>query len=706
MESSKRAVEAYWATRLIDHISTDDDKIAPVYRLDEISDTLRSSPTYIVREMCEYTMKRLGSRSPRVKQKILRMIKFVVGKGGPEFRRQMQRQSAAIRQLFAYKGQVDALRGDALNKAVRDTAHEAIAAIFASDDKLPQTEELSKRIMGFGSTNSDIPGEGKKSLINDVVGFGSASIKQGLTIMSGYSGTKTGRGNNDQLGSYRGPSLRKSFTSERDTLGRFEREETGDLRASLEEVTSETKHATYDSRFAEHEVSNGSGGAKTSQALSQEERLLDTITAPGGMRLQPARENLQAFIANAPKLDPRKLSSALNLKLHSHSWQVRLKALCVLEEILRQKNSDFFRTVAKVFEEDAGIIKECLQSPQTSVREKAKKVLDHLGDSKVSSDKSSERPTDPKNAMPSIVHNMPDLIDTRALDLSHDVHNLPDSPASTSKENVSTMADNILVGGLCANAEVISGTSPDDLFAGVSFHTSDATVCEASGDFLSGVSVDNRASGDGGVDLLLNNNLDIEKNDFSAFSQHSHSDKLADLMESLTLSNSGNGDALLNGSSENGASCVKSTSIQDSHHGNSLPSQILESLSNHQTVLLNPSLMSPTGMVQGYQAPVMMSPNFGTGTLGNLFFQQQLISEMVGLQRFGMGAMMVNDRNLRGNVGSGGALGDSFVNGFDFSVDATLQHAAAASCTTKEDTKAFDFIADHVVAARGPKKIP
>ncbi|MCO5563637.1 hypothetical protein L7F22_017284 [Adiantum nelumboides] len=198
MESSRNAVEAYKRTRLVDHVIRDDDKVAPIYRLDEICEMLRTSSSDMVREVVEYTMKRLDSRSPRVKQKTLRMIKYSAVKGGLEFKRQMQRQAAAVRKLFEYKGQPDVLRGDALNKAVRDTAHEAIAAIFASDDKAPPLEDLNKRIMGFGSTNYEMHAvaDAKKptltNVVSDVLEFGSASIKQGLTMISGYSAGNIG----------------------------------------------------------------------------------------------------------------------------------------------------------------------------------------------------------------------------------------------------------------------------------------------------------------------------------------------------------------------------------------------------------------------------------------------------------------------------------------------------------------------------------
>ncbi|KAJ0020860.1 hypothetical protein Pint_31798 [Pistacia integerrima] len=47
----------------------------------------------------------------------------------------MQRRSAMVRQLFHYKEQLDPLEGDALNKAMRDTAYETISDIFSEENK-------------------------------------------------------------------------------------------------------------------------------------------------------------------------------------------------------------------------------------------------------------------------------------------------------------------------------------------------------------------------------------------------------------------------------------------------------------------------------------------------------------------------------------------------------------------------------------------
>ncbi|KAK1285425.1 VHS domain-containing protein [Acorus calamus] len=140
MDSSRRAVEAYWRSKMVDGVTTDEDKVAPVYKLEELCDLLRSSPAGIVKEVSEYVLKRLAHKSPIVKQKALRLIKYAVGKSGVEFKREMQRHSAVMRQLVHYRGHPDPLKGDAFNKAVRDTAQEAISAIFAIEDNKPEPE--------------------------------------------------------------------------------------------------------------------------------------------------------------------------------------------------------------------------------------------------------------------------------------------------------------------------------------------------------------------------------------------------------------------------------------------------------------------------------------------------------------------------------------------------------------------------------------
>lgn len=57
------------------------------------------------------------------------------------------------------------------------------------------------------------------------------------------------------------------------------------------------------------------------------------------------------------------------------SLQVRFKALCLIEASIRQRDdNNVLDSVTAMFEEDASTIVDSLQSPQATLRDKAKKV--------------------------------------------------------------------------------------------------------------------------------------------------------------------------------------------------------------------------------------------------------------------------------------------------------------------------------------------
>ena len=249
-----------------------------------------------------------------------------MGKSGVEFRREMQRNSVVVRQLFHYKGQPDPLKGDALNKAVRDTAHEAISAIFAEENnnsKPSPADDLNKRIQGFGNTNFEMPSDDKKSFLSVVVGIGSASIKQGISSFTqGHSLRKNDNGN------YKSPTLQRSLTTEIDHSDRNEPVELCNDSRGVS-MNSASELWGQDSRVLKTETTNRESSSNYSETKTREERLLETIVTTGGVRLQPTRDSIQAFLVEVAKLDALALSHALESKLLSPMWQVRMKVVCV-----------------------------------------------------------------------------------------------------------------------------------------------------------------------------------------------------------------------------------------------------------------------------------------------------------------------------------------------------------------------------------------
>ncbi|MCE5167314.1 hypothetical protein HAX54_047639, partial [Datura stramonium] len=129
---------------------------------------------------------------------------------------------------------------------------------------------------------------------------------------------------------------------------------------------------SQDDQESQTETTNADSGLSSGEK-TREERLLETIATSGGVRLQPTRDALLVFLLEASKLDALALTHALESKLRSPSWQVCVKAICVLEAILRKKDDAHFGTMASYFKENKDVVVKCSESPQASLREKANK---------------------------------------------------------------------------------------------------------------------------------------------------------------------------------------------------------------------------------------------------------------------------------------------------------------------------------------------
>ncbi|KAL5160375.1 VHS domain-containing protein [Glycine soja] len=687
MESSRRAVESYWRSRLIDSATSDEDKVTPVYKLEEICELLRSSHVSIVKEVSEFVLKRLENKSPIVKQKALRLIKYAVGKSGVEFRREMQRHSVAVRQLFHYKGQLDPLKGDALNKAVRDTAHEAISAIFSEDNnnnnKPAPAEDLNRRIQGFGNTNYEPPPEDKKSFISEVVGIGSASIKQGLnSLTQGHSLMK-----NDP-GSYKSPNLRRSLTNETEHGDRYElvayRNETqGSFGASKSQSTGPWNQ---DSRVTKVETSNGESSASYVESKTSEDKLLETIVTSGGVRLQPTRDAIQVFLTEAAKLDALALSHALELKLQSPIWQVRMKAVCVLEAILRKKDDDHFSPVESYFTENKDVVLRCSESPQASLRERAMKVLGLLGGGQPnSSTVNSEKTVKTENAT---VAELPDLIDTGD---SNDYHGTDDTLKGTSDQNIANLTSSTplvddLFGDFSASIGASQELKNDDPFADVSFHTNENK--EHADDLFSGMTVGSNKQGD--HESHRQGNI-TEPQLFDIFASNSeqgnHKEPVSDLMAGLSM------DENTSSTKQKGTSPFMQSESLFSGLNNHIPDNTSGGMLSSQPMGFNVNPMFPTGpMPYNIQPGFMLNQPYSSqplnyGAMGTLLAQQQFLATMANFQH--LSNVNMQDDGVAQIAGPNGRspLPDIFQPNFQ-----TQTPSSMINTSRKEETKAFDFI--------------
>ncbi|KAH0927134.1 hypothetical protein HID58_019390 [Brassica napus] len=751
MDTSRRAVESYWRSRMIDAVTSDEDKVAPVYKLEELCDLLRSSHVSIVKEFSEFILKRLDNKSPIVKQKVmvlpfvrsfvdvacgdwetfacyaivplsfvsvkilvenvacslelikrrrtdsfmaLRLIKYAVGKSGSEFRREMQRNSVAVRNLFHYKGYPDPLKGDALNKAVRDTAQETISAIFSEENgsKPAAPESINRRIEGFGNTNYQVPVNDNKSFLSEVVGIGSASIKQGISSFAqGHLSNKNESGSS----SYRGPNLHRSLTLENENSGRYDPVKLGsDGKYGASKNTSGGSWG-----HVSGEAASESSGSVRLESKTREEKLLETVVTSGGVRLQPTRDALHVFILEAAKMDTVALSIALDGKLQSPMWQVRMKALCVLEAILRKKEDGNLSIVYTYFSENTDVIQRCADSPQSSLREKANKVLSLLngGQSKgfVSS---SENTVKQETAV-----DLPDLIDTGDSEYTtEDTLNMPNAinTGSTVTTAAPLMDDDWF--GDSTDTGLISSEkkNDDDPFADVSFHPNEEK--ESADDLFSGMNVgENPTAGGNQVPELF----DMFGSTTTFEAEPKDSKSINDLMGSFSIdetksSQKGSSSSTL---PENIFAMPSTTSHQEPENplGGILGSQ-------GSGFIQNP--MVPGGVMPfNFPPGMMMNPAFASQPLNYAAMasllaqqQQQYLGNLSNFQQF-------SNMNAQGSgtvlpMGTSGGSQSAFPDIFQPSF-ANQAPTSTMNGPKKEDTRAFDFISDHLSSARDTKRI-
>ncbi|MCL7051880.1 hypothetical protein MKW94_006459 [Papaver nudicaule] len=711
MDTSRRAVESYWRSRMIDGATSDEDKVTPVYKLEEICELLRSSHVSIVKEVSDFILKRLDHKSPIVKQKALRLIKYGVGKSGVEFRREMQRHSVAVRQLLHYKGQPDPLKGDALNKSVRETAQEAISAIFAGEESKPApSEDLNRRIEGFGNTNYEISSassssDDRKSFFSEVVGIGSASIKQGLSHIAAAHSLKK----NDN-GSYRSPNLRRSLTTERDHDRYGSAERQNDSRSSLSSGIS-TNAATgtwgQETRVNTSETTNGISGSGYSGSKTREERLLETIVTSGGVRLQPTRDALQVFHAEALKLDAVALSHALESKLQSHLWQVRMKAVCVLESIIRKKDDEHFAIVASYFSENRDSVVQCSESPQASLREKATKVLNILDEDHQDTGSRNYSENESHGKVGTAAVQMPDLLDTSGPD---DFYGNEDF-TQTQNDNLAHMASattpitDLFGDSLITGLSTTEQKNEDDPFADVSFHTNGEK--EQADDLFSGLTVDKKDNTNENDIFQSTNNSRPELVDIFSSSSESFLHEptvgkdMNDLMAGLNV----------NGSAPEMKQQGNNFSDLGTQQNLPISNDALNGMFGSQ-MNVNPNATFPLGTMPYNMPPNMMfNPAFASqqmnyGVMGSFLAQQQLLATMSNFQQPGSFNALGGNGNLGhlpGNSQEGGyssALPDIFNPALP-----AQNHGAILNNPKKEETKAFDFISDHLSAARDPKRV-
>ncbi|TKY64462.1 VHS domain-containing protein [Spatholobus suberectus] len=361
-----------------------------------------------------------------------------------------------------------------------------------------------------------------------------------------------------------------------------------------------------------------------------------------------------------------------------------MKAVCVLESILRKKDDDHFSPVESYFTENKEAVLRCSESPQASLRERAMKVLGLLGGGQPNSSAiNSEKAVKTENAT---IADLPDLIDTGD---SNDYHGTDDIVKSPSDQNIAN---------LTSSTPLSRTKNDDDPFADVSFHASENK--EHADDLFSGMTVGGDKQGDQ-ESHRQGNISDPQLIDIftSNSEQGNHKEFVSDLMAGLSM------DENTSSIEQKGTSPSMQSESLFSGLNNHMPDNTSGGMLSSQPIGFNVNPMFPTGpLPYNIQPGFMLNQPYSSqplnySAMGTLLAQQQFLATMANFQHLSN----VNMRNdgvaqIAGFNGSS-PLPDIFQPNFQ------TPPTTMINTSKKEETKAFDFISDHIASARDSRRM-
>ena len=315
-----------------------------------------------IEDTAEHLATRVQHRSPNVKLKALRCVKWLCQRGNePRFRRAMTKRSGPVRTCVSHTGRPDPQRGDAPHKAVRDMAKETLEALFANDGS---GGGGGGRMEGFGSdaaahtgaphASHDASVDGNEQLgswggvAEPTNGFGgdeaTAIIGDGPARLNKISGTwgapepprapppaptpspppavpPAAATSNPSPAPAQAPAMR---LASRDIWGQPAQQPT-------------RQPAQQPAHPPSPPLSPVAAGANAPFTLegSEEQRRVDALCAGGGVKLAPAVDAMDAFAGACGGLRPEGVAAALAHKIRRGEWREGYRAACVLEHVAK-----------------------------------------------------------------------------------------------------------------------------------------------------------------------------------------------------------------------------------------------------------------------------------------------------------------------------------------------------------------------------------
>lgn len=409
------SIKAAAYVKLLDRATTDDEKPTPGYLYAEIV-KLTFESAKVSGELQDYLLARLEKPSADVKLKALRVMKHLLLKGHRTFRLDMQRRVEPLQACIDFRGPQDEYRGDEPNRLVREEAQELMGILFVDDAR-------------------DDPGKSESgtSRRGEVTAIESSSYSSSSSYGSS-SGNASPLGTGKYMpgtGNYIPPKPKPSGLLGRlkdrslqlvESLREREDEEEFDPSRHWSQASSQTSnfgalpgnegtaHESYFEVGERKTVKGRPGGVWSTETDDTEEQsdgfsfiddaslenesvggdpamsssgggvddLVKKVTTlvKGAERTVPTRMELASFLSQAKGEDVFSLAGALYERLaDTQNWRVRLRCLYVLENLITKQDISGFGEELW----DSSALVPLLDSPQTSVRDKASAVLSLMG---------------------------------------------------------------------------------------------------------------------------------------------------------------------------------------------------------------------------------------------------------------------------------------------------------------------------------------
>jgi hypothetical protein len=116
----------------VSSLTSNDSKLPSAYSMKELANLSKTSRIEAP-SIWLLLMQKIQTAQPPAKLKALRVVKFMLENGSPDFRIVVRRdQSQTVRAMTTYKGPQSQLTGDAVNQKIRDMAKETMQVLQQS----------------------------------------------------------------------------------------------------------------------------------------------------------------------------------------------------------------------------------------------------------------------------------------------------------------------------------------------------------------------------------------------------------------------------------------------------------------------------------------------------------------------------------------------------------------------------------------------